>query len=187
MASFDLFLPILLKFEGGYVNNPSDPGGQTNMGITMATFQQCAHELLGIDPTSDNLKALTPAQAGIIYRKNYWNKMMGDAFTLQDLANIVCDFYVNAGTNATKLLQTILQEKGAAITADGMIGPATMKALASFLQEDVYNIYKQRRIAYYQALGTKYPMFLTGWLNRVNSFPDLPTQPVSTTGAAPTQ
>jgi lysozyme family protein len=173
MASFDLFLPILLKFEGGYVDDPSDPGGETNMGITMGTFQQRAHELLGIDPTSQNLRALTPAQAGIIYKATFWNKMRGDAFTLQDLANIVCDFYVNSGTNATKLLQTVLQGMGAGITADGAIGPATMQSLNGFPQEDVYNRYKQGRINYYQALGAKYPMFLKGWLNRVNSFPDL--------------
>lgn len=173
MASFDLFLPIVLRFEGGYVDNPNDPGGETNMGITMMTFQQCAHALLGIDPTSQNLRALTPAQAGIIYKTNYWNKMQGDAFILQDLANIVCDFYVNAGTNATKLLQTTLQGMGAAVTADGAIGPATLQALNGFTQDDVYRAYKQGRINYYQALGAKYPMFLKGWLNRVNSFPDL--------------
>ena len=180
MATFDIALPIILKWEGGYVNNPNDPGGETNLGITMRTFQLCSHELLGIDPTSDNLKALTPAQAGIIYRINYWNKIQGDAFTLQELANIVCDFYVNAGSNASKLLQTILQGKGATITVDGAIGPATMKALNSFSQVDVYNAYKQGRIQYYQSLGVRYPMFLNGWLNRTNSFPDLPTPPVST-------
>ena len=59
MASFDVFLPMLLNFEGGYVDDPNDPGGETNKGITMATFRQCSHELLGVDPTSDNLRALT--------------------------------------------------------------------------------------------------------------------------------
>ena len=63
MASFDLFLPIVLQFEGGYVDDPTDPGGETNKGITMATFQQCSHELLGLDPTSENLRALTDGQA----------------------------------------------------------------------------------------------------------------------------
>src|ERR1700693_6658589 len=65
MASFDLFLPLLLKVEGGYVDDPEDPGGETNKGITMSVFQHCAHEILGIDPTSENLKGLTDAQAGV--------------------------------------------------------------------------------------------------------------------------
>lgn len=173
MASFDLFLPILLRFEDGYVDDPTDPGGETNLGITMATFQYCAHELLGIDPTSENLRALTDAQAGIIYRTLYWDKMSGDAFQLQDLANIVCDFYVNAGTHATILLQQIVNSMGANVVKDGVIGPATIQALNGLDQTEVYRQYKQSRIDYYQNLGQRFPQFLQGWLNRVNAFPDL--------------
>jgi lysozyme family protein len=173
MASFDLFLPMLLKFEGGYVDDPDDPGGETNKGITMSTFQNCAHELLGIDPTSANLQSLTEAQAGIIYKNLYWNRMQGDSIFLQDLANIVCDFLVNAGTRATKMLQHVLNGLGAQIIEDGVIGAASLQALAALPQDLVYRQYKQDRLAYYQALGQKYPKFLKGWLNRVKSFPDL--------------
>lgn len=174
MSSFDIFLPILLGFEGGYVDNPNDPGGETNKGITMRTFATCSHQLLGIDPTSANLQALTDAQAGIIYRNNYWQPMQGDAFPLQDLANIVCDFYVNAGTHATSLLQTVMNGMGAKVVVDGSLGPASMQALASLDQVTLYQQYKQGRANYYQQLGVKYPMFLQGWLNRVNAFPNLP-------------
>ncbi len=173
MASFDVFLPIVLRFEGGYSDDPTDPGGETNKGITMATFQNCSHELLGLDPNSSNLKALTDAQAGLIYKALYWNKLQGDSFASQDLANMVCDFYVNAGTNASKLLQHVLNTMGASVVEDGAIGPASLQALAGFDQVQVYRQYKRGRIAYYQALGQKYPQFLQGWLNRVNSFPDL--------------
>ena len=173
MASFDLFLPIVLQFEGGYVDDPTDPGGETNKGITMATFQQCSHELLGIDPTSGNLKSITDAQAGVIYKTLYWNKIQGDAFAAQGLANIVCDFFVNAGTHATKLLQHVLNDMGGNVVEDGTIGQSSLQALAAFDQVQVYRQYKEGRIGYYQALGQKYPQFLKGWLNRVNSFPDL--------------
>jgi lysozyme family protein len=176
MAEFDIALPITLQFEGGYVFNPNDPGGETNLGITMATFQHTAHNLLGIDPTSDNLKALTPAQAGIIYQANYWSPVQGDSLHLQELANILFDFYVNAGTHASSLLQTVLNRMGAqpALVVDGSIGQATLNALASLPANDVYNNYKQGRCAYYQNLGIQYPMFLNGWLKRANAFPDLP-------------
>lgn len=173
MASFDLFLPILLRFEGCYVHDPSDPGGETNKGITMATFQQCSHELLGLDPTSKNLRALTEHQAGIIYRALYWNKMSGDDFELQELANMVCDFYVNAGTRAITLLQRIMNGMGANVEEDGRMKSAAIDALHGLPQSDVYRQYKQRRIAYYKRLGQKYPKFLKGWLNRVAAFPDL--------------
>ena len=173
MASFDLFLPILLRFEGGYVDDPTDPGGETNKGVTMATFQRCSHQLLGIDPTSQNLQSLTDAQAGIIYRSLYWNQINADDFQLQDLANILCDFYVNAGTHATVLLQRILNTMGAHLIEDGGIGPASIQALAILDQVAVYRQYKQGRIDYYQSLGQRFPQFLHGWLNRTNAFPDL--------------
>jgi lysozyme family protein len=173
VASFDVFLPMLLRFEGGYVDDPTDPGGETNKGVTMATFRQCSHELLHIDPASENLRALTDAQAGIIYRSLYWDKMHGDDFQLQDLANIVCDFYVNAGTHATLLLQQILNGMGAHLAEDGGIGPATIQALNSLDQMAVYRQYKQGRINYYQSLGQRFPRFLQGWLNRTNAFPNL--------------
>ena len=173
MANFDVFLPIVLQFEGGYVDDPTDPGGETNKGITMETFQQCSHQLLGVDPTSQNLKALTNGQAGIIYKSLYWSKTQGDSIAQQDLANIVCDFFVNSGTHATKLLQHVLNNMGANIVEDGMIGQASLQALAGFDEVQVYRQYKQGRVAYYQALGKTYPQFLQGWLNRVNAFPDL--------------
>jgi len=174
MADFGLALPITLQFEGGYSNNPNDPGGETNHGITMAVFQHTAHHLLGIDPTSANLQALTPAQAGIIYKAMYWEPIKADVYP-QDLANIVFDFYVNAGTHATSLLQRTLNTLGTTppLVVDGGIGPATLAALAALPTDDVYNAYKQGRIDYYTALGKAYPTFLKGWLARADAFPNL--------------
>ena len=173
MASFDVVLPIILGFEGGYVDNPTDPGGETNKGITMATFRSCSQKLLGIDPTSDNLKALTNEQAGTIYHQNYWVPMQGDSIALQDLANIVCDFNVNSGSHAIVLLQQVMKDLGASVVVDGCLGPATMQALSGLDPTEVYRQYKAGRIAYYQQLGQKYPQFLAGWLKRANAFPDL--------------
>ena len=173
MASFDLFLPLLLKFEGGYVDDPDDPGGETNKGVTMAVFRDCSHILLGIHPTSENLKSLTDAQAGTLYRARYWDLLQGDAINLQDLANIACDFYVNAGTHATTLLQEVLNGVGGSLAVDGRIGPATLQFLNGVDATAVYRRYKQGRIRYYHGLGQRYPRFLQGWLNRVNAFPEL--------------
>jgi lysozyme family protein len=176
MANFDVFLPLLLKFEGGFVNDPADPGGATNKGITLKTFQACSQNLLALEPTLDNLKSLTGAQAGTIYRALYWNKTHGDDTASQNLANIVCDFYVNSGTPATKLLQTILTTMGHPLTVDGAIGPASVQALQAVDQDQVYRLYKQGRVQFYKDLAQKKPTlakFLKGWLNRVNSFPDV--------------
>jgi lysozyme family protein len=178
MAEFNIFLPVLLRFEGGFVDDPDDPGGATNKGITLRTFNGCAQRLLRIDPTLDNLKRLTDGQAGIIYKALYWDKIKADEFMLQELANIVCDFHVNAGTIAIKLLQRVLNAIGASphLADDGAIGDATVQALQAADQKEVYRRYKQGRQGYYETLATQQPAlrkFLKGWLNRVESFPDL--------------
>jgi lysozyme family protein len=85
----------------------------------------------------------------------------------------VCDFYVNAGTHATILLQQIVNRMGAHVAQDGGIGPATIQALNGLNQTEVYRQYKQGRINYYQNLGQRFPQFVQGWLNRVKAFPDL--------------
>jgi lysozyme family protein len=177
MASFDLFLPLLLKLEGGYVDDPDDPGGETNRGITMGTFRACSRELLGIEPISANLKALSDRQAAIIYKARYWDRMKGDAFELQDLADIVCDFYVNAGPPAAPLLQRVMNGMGAKVTEDGVIGAASLAALKGLAQGEVYRRYKQGRITFYRKLVEEKPTlakFLGKWLSRVDAFPDLP-------------
>ena len=182
MAIFTVALPITLGFEGGYVDDSKDPGGETNLGITMAVFVHVAHPLLGLDPTSANLKALTSAQAGIIYRANYWNSIRGDDLPLQELANNVFDFYVNSGTHSSSLLQRVINgmEAKPPLVVNGILGDATLAALKNLPLTDVYAKFKQGRIDYYTALGVKFPRFLKGWLKRANTFPDLPATGAST-------
>jgi lysozyme family protein len=178
MASFDAFFPTLLKHEGGFVNDPVDPGGATNKGVTMGTFKECAQKYLGIAPTLENLKGLTDAQAGKIYKALYWDQVRGDEIALQELANIVFDFQVNAGDNASRLLQRVINDLGPnpPLKVDGEIGAVTMGALKAIDSKVVYRLYKQGRIEYYRDLVERRPplgKFLNGWLKRVNSFPEL--------------
>jgi lysozyme family protein len=138
----------------------------------------CAMKQLGVEPTLANLKALTDDQAGRVYKALYWDDVGCDDYMLQELANIVFDFHVNAGAQAPKLLQRVLNDMGAdpQLEVDGDIGQATMTALAGMDATEVYRRYKQGRIKYYQDLVAKRPAlakFLKGWLNRANSFPDL--------------
>lgn len=175
MTSFQAFFPTLLAHEGGFVDHPSDPGGATNKGITFATFEQHAKSLLRVPPTLANLKTLTDDQAAAIYKKAYWDRIKADDFPSQKLANFAFDFYVNAGSNAAKVLQKVLRSMGQDISVDGGIGPMTLTAIRAVNQDELYRQYKQGRIAYYNGLVAKnadLKVFLKGWLNRVNSFPD---------------
>ena len=178
MADFDAFFPTLLAHEGGFVDDPADPGGATNKGITLESFGKYAQRYLGIEPTLENLKALTDEQAAKIYKPEYWDEIHGDEIELQELADIVFDFQVNAGGSASKLLQKVLNDLGARppLSVDGDVGTGTMAALARADQKAVYRAYKQGRIAYYQDLVARRPAlakFLSGWLKRVSSFPEL--------------
>jgi len=177
MASLERFFPHLLRFEGGFVNDPADPGGATNKGITLATFQRYATPLLGVAPTLDNLRALSDVQAFSIYKVGYWDPLHADEIVDQPFAEIFFDFHVNAGAVAVRVLQGALNDTGSKprLAADGVMGPGTLEALHGSDQTGLYRIYKQRRIDYYRDLVARRPTltkFLNGWLKRVNSFPD---------------
>ena len=156
-ARFDACMPFIFKAEGGYSDNPNDPGGPTNFGITLKTLEGFEEKTL----TADAVKNLTPATAREIYRANYWNRMQcGSLPAGLDLE--VFDFGVNAGpAEAVKMLQKIV-----GVTQDGSIGPITLAALAQLKPKDVIGRYSDARLAYYTALND--PEFEQGWANRVS-------------------
>lgn len=175
MADFDSFFPTLLRHEGGFVNDPADPGGATNKGVTIATFRLYAQPLLGVEPTLENLRVLTDAQAGKIYKKQYWDAIGGDSILNQSLANIVFDFQVNAGNRSAKLLQSVLNDLGATpkLAVDGVVGKGTLSAVNTAKSAEVFARFKQGRKDYYTRLVGQRPAlgkFLKGWLARTESF-----------------
>jgi lysozyme family protein len=144
--------------EGGFVNDPDDPGGATNHGVTIHTLQR-----LGIDVNRDSridvadVKALTRAQAVEIYLEHYF-KRPGIAALPEALQASVFDMYVNAGGNAVKILQRLLTDMGFPCEPDGAIGPATIRAAAMAHEAapthlaDAYGIARRN---YYYALADK--------------------------------
>lgn len=177
MADFDQFLPLLLQSEGGFVDHPADPGGATNKGITMSTFSDVAEVVLRVPATLENLKLLTDQQASVLYKHLYWDKLCADCIESQTLANLLVDFYVNAGSNAIKVLQFALNDMGVQplVTADGLMGPATLRSLRNADTRDVYARLRKGREDYYRDLASKQPQlqcFLQGWLHRVGTFPE---------------
>lgn len=175
MADFSQFLPIVLRNEGGWVDNPKDPGGATNKGVTFQTFKTYAG-LLGVAPTIDNLRKLTDDQAGKIYKVEYWDNIFGDEIQYQNLANIFCDFHVNAGYHAIEIFVKTLNALGGNHPPSARLSRRVMDALNNHDSMEVYMEYKEARIGYYKQLVQEHPMlriFLKGWIARVNSFPDV--------------
>ena len=115
--------------EGGYVNDPDDPGGPTNHGVTIHTLRR-----LGLDLTRDgridagDVRALNRDQAVEIFLTHYFTGP-GLGALPEPLQPSVFDMYVNAGANAVRLLQGLVTEMGFPCDADGVIGPQTLRAV----------------------------------------------------------
>lgn len=156
--SFEQALTLVLQHEGGYVDHPSDPGGATNLGITRATLAAWR----GKPVTKAQIRTLTRAEAAAIYRARYWDAIKGDDLPPgPDLA--LFDYAVNSGpARAVRSLQ-----KALGMTADGVIGPETLRALAQKPPGDVMRALSSARRGFLKALPT-FSTFGRGWMLRVD-------------------
>ena len=158
LNNFAFCLAFTLSQEGGYSDDPDDPGGATNQGITLATFNDYA----GPGLTAANLQAMTDQERDQIYREGYWNTIEGDDLPL-GIDLVLFDFGVNAGPDTSaKTLQTAL-----GVTADGAIGPITLAAAQAASPLVLINELTLARINYYESLGQT--EFINGWLNRTKA------------------
>jgi lysozyme family protein len=152
-TKFERCIPIILRHEGGYVNHPNDPGGETKYGISKRAFPD------------ENIKNLTVDRAKEIYKEYYWDSMGVEGIDNIQLALHVFDHGVNAGPKTSiRMLQRL-----AGVNDDGVIGPVTLEAVNS---KELLDSFEKERVKYYIRLATKRPnlkVFLKGWLNRVNT------------------
>ena len=160
---FNASLKFLLVHEGGYVNNPKDPGGMTNLGVTKAVFEHWT----GYAVTESFMRNLSIKDVTPIYEKYYWTPLHCEEIP-SGLSHCVFDFGVNSGVSrAAKLIQRIV---GA--SDDGVIGPGTIKIISSYSNNhsvnDTIDIYQLKRKEYYKSLST-FSTFGRGWLSRVDS------------------
>jgi lysozyme family protein len=150
---FERCIPIVLKHEGGYVNHPNDPGGETNYGISKRSFP------------NEDIKNLTVNRAKEIYKEYYWDKMGVEGLEDLELCLHVFDHGINAGPKISiKMLQQL-----AGVNDDGVIGPITLEAVNS---KDLLDSFAKARVKFYIRLATKrakLKVFLQGWLNRVTT------------------
>jgi len=140
--------------EGGFVNDPDDPGGATNFGVTLGTMRRLGLDLTGDGQVSEaDVRALSREQAVEIFLEHYFRRP-GIAALPEALQPSVFDMYVNAGGNAVRILQRLLIAMGFDLAVDGVIGPQTIRAaqeafdLAPDHLADAYGI--ARRDYYYR-------------------------------------
>ncbi|WP_158964019.1 holin-associated N-acetylmuramidase [Chachezhania sediminis] len=169
--------------EGGYVNDPDDPGGATKYGVTLGTLQRLKLDLTGDGAvTTADVKRLTREQAVDIFITHYFQRpKIGEMPGV--LQPSLFDMYVNAGTNAVKILQRLLRAMGYAVAVDGVIGPQTKAAAqdaaspSAELLRDAYGISRRNyyfRLADTRPASRKYARTKTGgkggWITRAESF-----------------
>ncbi|MGJ8625374.1 MAG: holin-associated N-acetylmuramidase [Sulfitobacter sp.] len=169
--------------EGGFVNDPDDPGGATNFGVTIHTMRRLGLDLTGDGVVGiDDVRSLTQAQAVKIFMKHYFERpLIGEL--PKPLQPTVFDMYVNAGGNAVKILQQLLRDMGFDVVVDGALGPQSLAAVrkamgkAPELFVDAYGIARRNyyfRLADRRPASRKYARNRAGgkggWIVRAEEF-----------------
>ena len=156
--AFERAVKIVLKNEGGYVNDPVDPGGETKYGITKRTYPKV------------DIKNLTEDGAKAIYKRDFWDPYPYDKLVYPDLAAKIFDTSVNVGQKrAFKFLQLAANIEGAKLVVDGAWGPKTTAAVNAINGEKLHSVYRQVQADYYKNLVAARPSlskYIRGWLRR---------------------
>ena len=183
MPTTDQIAKEIVAREGGWVNDPADPGGATNHGVTIGTLRRLRMDLdRDGRVTEADLRRLTPEQAAQVYLRHYIRAPRIDR--LPDcLQASVFDMQVNAGEQAVRLLQRVLTDMGFPCEADGVIGPATVaapQAAAEAGPQHLADAYGIARRNYYYALADRRPASRKfarrrdggkgGWITRAEEF-----------------
>ena len=183
MKTVSQIADAILDREGGYVNDPDDPGGATNHGVTIHTMRALGIDLNGDGRVTEaDVKLLTREQAKEIYVEHYFHRPK-IAMLPEVLHATVFDMYVNAGGNAVKILQRLLNDMGHGLTVDGAIGPKTAEAAAlahANAPRHLADAYGIARRNYYYAIGDRRPASRkyvrrrdggkAGWIRRAEEF-----------------
>lgn len=147
-------LAQVLKYEGGYVDHPKDPGGPTNKGITQAVYDAWRK---GNQQPTQSVRYINDTEVGAIYRQEYWDKISGDDLP-SGIDFAVFDYAVNSGVSrAAKTLQSVV-----GVPQDGQIGPQTIQATKDYVAMTVTN----KRLAFMQSLSI-WSTFGKGWAARI--------------------
>lgn len=170
MADVNKLAPIILRWEGGFVNDPVDQGGATNMGVTIGTWRQVGYDKDGDgDIDVDDLKLLTKEDViNRVLKPHYWDRWKADRILNQSIANILVDWVWGSGKWGIVIPQRILKVKD-----DGIVGNITLAAVNNANPEKLFKEIHNARIEFVQDIVRKKPSqsrFIKGWTNRINDF-----------------
>lgn len=169
MADIKLLAPKIAKWEGGFVNDKTDRGGATNMGITIHTWRSVGYDKDGDgDIDAQDIKLLTHTDFAAVLKKHYWNRWKADSINNQSIADILVDWVWGSGAWGIKIPQRIL-----GLTQDGVVGPKTIAAVNSQDQKVLFEKIFAARVKFLNDIvknDSSQKRFIKGWLNRLNDF-----------------
>jgi len=147
---------LVLKSEGGFVNDPQDHGGATNFGVTLKAWSEYVNREVGVQ----EIKDLTPLMVKPFYKRKYWNPA-GCETLPKGVDYAVFDFAVNSGVKRA----IITLQKAIGADADGVLGSVTQALVKQFDPLELLDKFSEEKKKFYQGLNQ--PRFEKGWLNRV--------------------
>lgn len=170
MTRFHDVAKIVLRHEGGLVDDPDDKGGRTNLGVTSGTLARARAVIPGLPERVDDL---TVSQALSIYQRLYWDACRCEQIP-EPVDFLVFDAAINCGTGgAGKQLQRALNRMGGDLAVDGAIGPLTLAAVNAAFDSDSWRLLyavEMERIRWHNSIVARdktQVKFLHGWLNRI--------------------
>lgn len=168
MAKIELLAPKIAKWEGGWVDDPTDLGGATNMGVTIATWKQVGYDKdHDGDIDKDDVKALSKDDFKFVLKK-YWDLWKADSIVNQSIADILVDWVWGSGKWGIIIPQRLLQVKD-----DGVVGPNTIGMLNFQDQKILFDKIFEARLKFLNDIVKNNPSqkkFIIGWTNRLNDF-----------------
>ena len=181
MADVKKYAKWVLRWEGNYVNDPNDAGGETNKGITLKTWAGCGYDCTEKIPevkmmrygkpviyknVTKSLFEMTDEQFTQILKSKYWDYWKADTIKSQSVAEMLVQWMWGSGYTGVKEAQKVL-----GVAADGIVGSKTLAAVNSRNPKELWETLKKAREQFFRNLVTKRPSnekFLKGWLNRLN-------------------
>ena len=168
MAKIEVLAPFILSWEGGFTDHPSDRGGATNKGVTIATWRTQGYDKNGDGKIDvEDLEMLTDEDViNVVMKPHYWDRWKADLIRSQSIANIVVDWVWGSGTHGITGVQKLLGVK-----ADGIVGEQTLAALNAQEPKLLFARIKKARVAFIQRLVSRrsdQKVFERGWLKRLN-------------------
>lgn len=167
MADINFTIKHIQKWEGGFVNNPYDPGGATNKGITLNTYKRFCLDNNRPIPSVEDLKNISDKDWYALFLSNYWNKWQGNLIEDKYVATMLVDWVFNSGKWGIVIPQRLLK-----VREDGIVGPNTINAVNSADPDYLFNELLWARKEFLTDIvrkKTTQERFLKGWFNRIES------------------